>query len=113
MGENTVIVTICVVYFLVMIGTGIYASRKNKKASDFLVAGRKLNTPMTAITLAAVQIGVGIVLSSATNGYNDGVWPGIYYSIGCGGGLILAGLLTARKLRQEESFASISPSTVE
>ena len=94
MGENTVIVTICVAYFLVMIGTGIYASRKNKKASDFLVAGRRLNTPMTAITLAAVQIGVGIVLSSATNGYNDGVWPGIYYSIGCGGGLILAGLLT-------------------
>lgn len=43
MGGNTVIVTICVVYFLVMIGTGIYASRKNKKASDFLVAGRKLN----------------------------------------------------------------------
>ena len=56
MGENTVIVTICVAYFLVMIGTGIYASRKNKKASDFLVAGRRLNTPMTAITLAAVQI---------------------------------------------------------
>ena len=44
MGENTVIVTICVAYFLVMIGTGIYASRKNKKASDFLVAGRRLNT---------------------------------------------------------------------
>ncbi len=107
MGENTVIVTICVVYFLVMIGTGIYASRKNKKASDFLVAGRRLNTPMTAITLAAVQIGVGIVLSSATNGYNDGVWPGIYYSIGCGGGLILAGLLTARKLRQEEGYVPL------
>ena len=62
MGENTVIVTICVAYFLVMIGTGIYASRKHKKASDFLVAGRRLNTPMTAITLAAVQIGVGICL---------------------------------------------------
>ena len=107
MGGNTVIVTICVVYFLVMIGTGIYASRKNKKASDFLVAGRKLNAPMTAITLAAVQIGVGIVLSSATNGYNEGVWPGIYYSIGCGGGLILAGLLTARKLRQEEGYVPL------
>ena len=49
MGGNTVIVTICVVYFLVMIGTGIYASRKNKKASDFLVAGRKLNAPMLSL----------------------------------------------------------------
>ena len=55
-----------------------------------LVTTMATNAPMTAITLAAVQIGVGIVLSSATNGYNEGVWPGIYYSIGCGGGLILA-----------------------
>lgn len=31
MGGNTVIVTICVVYFLVMIGTGIYASRKIRR----------------------------------------------------------------------------------
>ena len=39
---------------------------------------------MTAVTLAAVQIGVGIVLSCATNGYNLGVWPGMYYAFGCG-----------------------------
>ena len=37
----------------------------------------------------------------------DMVWPGIYYSIGCGGGLILAGLLTARKLRQEEGYVPL------
>lgn len=107
MSSNSIIVTVCVIYLLTMIGTGIYASRKNKKASDFLVAGRKLNTVMTAITLAAVQIGVGIVLSSATNGYTLGVWPGIYYSIGCGGGLILAGLLTTRKLREQEGYVPL------
>ena len=42
-----------------MVATGIFAARRNKKASDFLVAGRGLNTPMTAVTLAAVQIGGG------------------------------------------------------
>ncbi len=47
------------------------------------------------------------MLSSATNGYNDGVWPGIYYSIGCGGGLILAGLLTARKAAPEEGYGPL------
>ena len=102
MTNNQIIVLVCAVYFLIMIGTGIYAAKKNKKASDFLVAGRGLNTTMTAITLAAVQIGVGIVLSGATNGYNLGVWPGIYYSLGCGGGLIVAGLVTAKKLRAKE-----------
>ena len=62
---------------------------------------------MTAITMAAVQIGVGIVLSSATNGYNDGIWPGMYYAIGCGGGLIVAGLVTAKKLREQEGYVPL------
>ena len=61
MSSNQIIVLVCVLYFVVMIGTGIFAAKRNKKTSDFLVAGRKLNVAMTAITLAAVQIGVGIV----------------------------------------------------
>lgn len=104
MSNNQIIILVCAIYFLTMIGTGVYAAKRNKKASDYLVAGRGLNTVMTAITLAAVQIGVGIVLSSATNGYNNGVWPGIYYSIGCGGGLILAGVLVTKKLRAREGY---------
>ena len=107
MSSNQIIVLVCAVYFITMVLTGIYAARKNKKASDFLVAGRGLNVPMTAVTLAAVQIGVGIVLSGATNGYNDGVWPGIYYAIGCGGGLIVAGLLTTKKLRAQEGYVPL------
>lgn len=104
---NKIVVIICAIYFLTMIGTGVFAARRNKKASDFLVAGRGLNVIMTGITLAAVQIGVGIVLSSATNGYNMGVWPGIYYSIGCGGGLIVAGLVTTKKLREQEGYVPL------
>lgn len=104
MSNNQIIILVCAVYFLTMIATGVYAAKRNKKASDYLVAGRGLNTVMTAVTLAAVQIGVGIVLSSATNGYNNGVWPGIYYSIGCGGGLILAGILVTKKLRAQEGY---------
>ncbi|HCT92792.1 MAG TPA: sodium:solute symporter [Lachnospiraceae bacterium] len=104
MEGNTIVVSVCIIYFIAMVAIGIFAARRNKKTTDYLVAGRKLNITMTAVTLAAVQIGVGIVLSSATNGYNDGVWPGIYYAIGCGGGLIIAGLLTARKLRAQEGY---------
>ncbi len=107
MSSNQIIVLVCVLYFVVMIGTGIFAAKRNKKTSDFLVAGRKLNVVMTAITLAAVQIGVGIVLSGATNGYNDGLWPGIYYALGCGGGLILAGLLVTKKLRAQEGYVPL------
>lgn len=104
MEGNTIVIGVCMIYFIAMVAIGIFAARRNRKTTDYLVAGRKLNITMTAVTLAAVQIGVGIVLSSATNGYNDGVWPGIYYAIGCGGGLIIAGLVTAKKLRAQEGY---------
>ena len=70
MEKEKIVVVVCVIYFAAMILIGIIAARRNKATSDYLVAGRRLNVTMTAITLAAVQIGVGIVLSSATNGYD-------------------------------------------
>lgn len=107
MSENATVLTVCAIYMLSMVCTGFYAKKRNRKTSDYLVAGRQLGVFMTAVTLAAVQIGVGIVLSSATNGYNGGVWYGIYYSIGCGGGLIVAGTLTAKKLRAQEGYVPL------
>ena len=35
MNKDTIVVIVCALYFLTMVGTGIYASRKNKKASRF------------------------------------------------------------------------------
>ena len=107
MNSNAIVVIVCALYFAAMILVGVVAARRNRAASDYLVAGRQLNVTMTAITMAAVQIGVGIVLSSATNGYNDGIWPGMYYAVGCGGGLIIAGLLTAKKLRAQEGYVPL------
>ena len=104
MSVNSIILCVCVCYFIGVIAVGMYASRRAKKASDYLVAGRQLGWVRTGITLSAVQIGVGIVLSGATRGYDHGVWPGIYYTIGCGGGLIIAGLVTSKKLRSQEGF---------
>jgi SSS family solute:Na+ symporter len=104
METNTIVIITASVYFLTMIGTGVYAAKRNKKTSDYLVAGRNLGWVMTAVTMAAVQIGVGIVLSSATNGYNGGVWPGVYYALGCGGGLLVAGVVTTRKLKAQDGY---------
>lgn len=53
MGENSVVVAICIVYFAAMVLIGIIAARKNKKTTDYLVAGRNLNITMTAITLGS------------------------------------------------------------
>jgi len=90
-----------------MIIIGILVMARNKKASDFLVASRKLNLPLTVATLSAVQIGAGIILGGSSTGASMGVWPGMWYSLGCGGGLILAGIFVAARLRQKEGYVPL------
>jgi SSS family solute:Na+ symporter len=104
MNKGTIVLTVCFIYFLILIIAGVLGSIKNRKTSDFLLAGRKLNLPFTIATLSAVQIGAGIILGGSANGASMGVWPGMWYALGCGGGLILAGILVAKKLRQKDSF---------
>ena len=104
MDKSTIVLIVCCIYFLILIIAGILGSIRNRKTSDFLLAGRKLNLPFTIATLSAVQIGAGIILGGSANGASMGVWPGMWYALGCGGGLIVAGLLVARKLRQKDSF---------
>ncbi len=92
------IVVIC--YLGLSLLVGIFLSRRIKKASDFLIAGRKLGLLLTTATLSAVQIGAGVILGGAEMGAGKGMWPGLWYGLGCGGGLILAGVLVAAKMRE-------------
>lgn len=101
------LVAVVIFYLVTMVAIGGYLSKRVKIASDFLVAGRKLGLPLTTATLAAVQLGAGVILGGAELGAESGVWPGMWYGIGCGGGLILAGLLVASKLRKRKGFVPL------
>lgn len=104
MDQRFFIIIVAAIYLLALLGIGFWAQKRATKASDFLVAGRKLNTLMCACTIAAVQIGAGVVVGGATNGaVYSGVWPGMYYSLGCGLGCILAGIFIAPKMRDVEA----------
>lgn len=94
-------------YMLAMLGIGFYLRGRIQSTSDFLLAGRKLGLVLTTATLAAVQIGAGVVLGGAELGAEGGVWPGTWYGMGCGGGLILAGLLVAPKLRGRGAYVPL------
>lgn len=98
---------VVVIYFAVTILTGAYLSRRARSASDFLIAGRQLGLPLTTATLAAIQLGAGVVIGGAELGAESGMWPGVWYGIGCGGGLILAGLLVAARLRRRGGFVPL------
>lgn len=98
---------VVVIYFAVTILTGAFLSRRARSASDFLIAGRQLGLPLTTATLAAIQLGAGVVIGGAELGAESGMWPGVWYGIGCGGGLILAGLLVAARLRRRGGFVPL------
>ena len=95
---------VVVFYFVTTIAIGLYLSKKVKKTSDFLIAGRQLGLPLTTATLAAIQLGAGVILGGSELGAGSGIWPGMWYGIGCGGGLILAGFLVAAKLRKKKNL---------
>jgi SSS family solute:Na+ symporter len=94
-----VILAIVVLYLLATLVVGAALSSRIKRASDYLVAGRNLGLALTTASLAAVQIGAGVVLGGAEVGASSGLWPGTWYGLGCGVGTMLAGLVAARRMR--------------
>jgi len=102
-----VLIAVVVVFFALILAVGAYVSKRARKASDFLIAGRNVNLLLTTATLAAMQIGAGVIMGGSEQGAQSGIWPGMWYGIGCGGGLIIAGLLAASKLRTRGGFVPL------
>ena len=101
------LLAVVIFYLASTVGISFYLSRRIKSTTDFLIAGRKLGLLLTTATLAAIQLGAGVILGGAELGAQSGVWPGMWYGIGCGGGLILAGLLVASKLRTQGGYVPL------
>lgn len=101
------LVAVVVLYLIGTLVAGALLSARIKRISDYLVAGRSLGLALSTASLAAVQIGAGVVLGGAETGATSGLWPGVWYGIGCGGGLILGGLLAAEKLRSSGGIVPI------
>ncbi|UCE42416.1 MAG: sodium:solute symporter family protein [Candidatus Aminicenantes bacterium] len=101
------LLSVVILYLLITVGISFYLSKRVKSTTDFLIAGRKLGLLLTTATLAAIQLGAGVILGGAELGAQSGIWPGMWYGIGCGGGLILAGLLVAAKLRRRGGYVPL------
>ena len=77
-------IIVCIAYFAIVIGVGIFASRKANSKEDFLVAGRSLPLPMFTAAMAAVVIGGGCTIGGTTLAYESGIggiWVGGMYAI--------------------------------
>lgn len=89
-------IIVCIAYFAVVIGVGIFASKRAKSKEDFLVAGRSLPLPMFTAAMAAVVIGGGCTIGGTTLAYESGIggiWVGGMYALSI---LLLAFLLRTK-----------------
>jgi SSS family solute:Na+ symporter len=95
------------VYLALMIVVGVILRSRVRSVTDYLVAGRKLGIVLTTATLASVQLGAGVIIGGAELGASSGFWPGTWYGLGCGGGLILGGALVAARMRSQGAYVPL------
>jgi solute:Na+ symporter, SSS family len=87
-------------YVLFTLGVGVWAGRRVKGSSDFIVAGRRLGLVLATGTLAATWFGGGIVIGAASQAYKHGFLGVIADPFGAALCLILAGLFYVRLMRR-------------
>lgn len=89
------ILFVLIIYFVLMLGVGIWANRFNKDVDDFLLAGRRLGLVFASFALAATYFGGGFVIGIGQMAYEKGLvawWNGIAGGLG----LILVALVAGR-----------------
>ncbi|MFD1514344.1 sodium:solute symporter family protein [Halomarina rubra] len=94
-----VFVGVVVVYFIVVLGIGVYGYRTTKTEEDFLVAGRNIGPLVGGATLSASQMSAGTLVGTFGLHYLLGfgfiwIWPGLW------AGWIVSLLLVAPQMRR-------------
>jgi SSS family solute:Na+ symporter len=96
-------------YASLLVGAGLYVSRRVKGSGDFFVAGRRLPTALVFTTLLAANIGAGSTVGAAGLGYRYGLsawwWSGSA-ALGC---LLLGAFVAPRlhRLAVERGFLTV------
>lgn len=91
----TVTLAAIIAYLALQFGIGIWASRRVKSESDYLLAGRNLGYTLATFSIFATWFGAETVVGSAGNAYRDGVSLASAEPFGYGLCLLLMGLIFA------------------
>lgn len=90
------------VYLFVLVGIGVYTSRRVKTESDFAVAGRTLSPWVMVCTMLAVWIGTGSIVGNAEETYRTGM-AAMIIPAGTFFGMILLSFIASRARNIEAS----------
>lgn len=88
------------VYFVILMGIGIWSGKHIKDMKDFLVAGRRLPLWMATGTLMATWFGAGSSMGVCASVYSDGIGSVLADPFGASLSLILAGIFIVGMLRK-------------
>ncbi|WP_046468425.1 sodium:solute symporter family protein [Allosalinactinospora lopnorensis] len=80
-GTNPIFLTAFLASLAVMLGLGVWIARRTASGEDFLLAGRRLGTPLLVGTTLATLVGTGSSLGAVGFAYENG-WAGALYGIG-------------------------------
>lgn len=96
---NGLDVGIIVVYFVIIIGVGIFSSKRATTSDNYLVAGHRLGYGITFACLCAVLLGGASTIGTTALGYTYGI-SGIWLVAMLGLGLALVGVLLIKRVRK-------------
>ncbi|MEJ2171509.1 MAG: sodium:solute symporter family protein [Woeseiaceae bacterium] len=100
MSTESIIFTGVTIYMVIMLGVGVYASKKTHTVTEFMVAGRGLPVWICSITVIATWFGGAIMMGGAGAAYDDGMLGVIEDPWGGALALLLIGFFFARLFRR-------------
>ena len=100
MGTTGIQVFIIIMYIGVLFGISWYVKRRAaSSAEDYVLAGRKLTTPLIMVSIVGLAVGGASTIGVAEQAYKVGISAG-WYTAAWGIGAIVMGLTVAKKYRQ-------------
>ena len=101
MNTSTIGIIIAIVaYMALVIGIGIYFSKKNKNADDFYLGGRKLGPLVTAMSAEASDMSSWLLMGLPGVAYISGIADAGWTAIGLAIGTYINWLIVAKRLRR-------------
>ena len=99
-----------VIYAVLLVAAGALIGRKAKSASDFFVAGRKLNSGLLFTTLIAANLGAGSTVGVAALAYRYGLSAWWWIGSAGIGSMILAFIIGPRiwRIAREHNYYTLS-----
>lgn len=107
MTTESVIFTGVGVYIVLMLGIGVYASKKTHSVAEFAVAGRTMPLWLCTTTIVATWFGGGMMMGGAGAAYEHGLLGVIADPFGAALCLVFIGLFFVRIVRRLRLFSFI------